>query len=127
MEDDNIKTLFDNFQPQLSSDFDFMDKLQRNINSVELVKQRNAELRLRSRRAVIIAACVGFAVGSLLSFATPYIGQFLQNMLDFSGTTRLDISSGAYLTIAYVIIGITTALISLNTYSLSFSLLSNKK
>ena len=38
MEDDKLKSLFSNFEPELSSDFLFMNKLQRNLNSVELIK-----------------------------------------------------------------------------------------
>ena len=44
MEDDKLKSLFSNFEPELSSDFLFMNKLQRNLNSVELIKQHTVEV-----------------------------------------------------------------------------------
>lgn len=39
MEDDKIKGLFEGFAPQLSSDSQFLDKLQRELDGVEFVKQ----------------------------------------------------------------------------------------
>lgn len=68
MENDPLKNIFDNYQPQLrKDDFDFMTDLMRNMESVEIVKhQIDANLR-RSRRAAFIAAIAGIIVGTLLS------------------------------------------------------------
>lgn len=79
MEDDKLKSLFSNFEPELSSDFLFMNKLQRNLNSVELIKQHTAEVRSRSRKAVAIAAIVGFIVGFLFSLSLPYLTDAVSN------------------------------------------------
>ncbi len=63
MEDDKLKSLFTNFEPELSSDFKFMNKLERNLNSVEIIKRHTAEVRSRNKKAVAIAAFAGFIVG----------------------------------------------------------------
>lgn len=63
MEDDKLKFLFTNFEPELSSDFKFMNKLERNLNSVEIIKRHTAEVRSRNKKAVAIAAFAGFIVG----------------------------------------------------------------
>ena len=55
------------------------DKLQRNLNSVELVKQHIAEVRSRSKKAVLIAVIVGFIVGFLFSLSLPYLIDAVSN------------------------------------------------
>ena len=62
MEEDKLKSLFAEFQPELSSDSLFMNRLERNMESVEIVKRRVEEMRARNRRAIAVAAIVGFIV-----------------------------------------------------------------
>ena len=62
-----LKSLFTNFEPELSSDFKFMNKLERNLNSVEIIKRHTAEVRSRNKKAVAIAAFAGFIVGFVFS------------------------------------------------------------
>lgn len=65
MEDDKIKNLFADFNPELSSDTQFMARLQRNLEAVEFVKQQSAIFRKRNKTAVVVAALSGFVVGVL--------------------------------------------------------------
>lgn len=44
MEDDKIRYLFDNFEPELPSSFQFINQLKKNMNAVEIVKQYNVAL-----------------------------------------------------------------------------------
>ena len=50
MEDDKFKSLFSNFDPELSSDTQFMGRLERNLNSVEIIKQHIAESKSQNKR-----------------------------------------------------------------------------
>ncbi len=79
MEDDKLKSLFSDFEPELSSDFQFMSKLERNLNSVEIIKQHTAEVRSRNKKAVVIAAFVGFIVGFLFSISLPYLSNAISD------------------------------------------------
>ncbi len=51
MEDDKIRDLFRKFDPELSSDFSFINKLQHSLDAVESIKAENAELKRRSKES----------------------------------------------------------------------------
>ena len=128
MDDDNIKQLFQDFQPGLSSDFAFLCKLERNLNSVEIIRQQSVQLRRRSRKAVIIAAVVGFVTGFLASYLVPYIGGIIsdiQSSLPDSSAIRL--IADYHTTIAWSIVATLSLIMSLNAYDLTQSLSSRQR
>ena len=128
MEDDKLKSLFSNFEPELSSDFLFMNKLQRNLNSVELIKQHTAEVRSRSRKAVAIAAIVGFIVGFLFSLSLPYLSEAVSNwQLTLPSESVMNVFANNFTIIAWLVIGGTSVFAALNSYELSLSLLKPKE
>ncbi|MDE7388562.1 MAG: hypothetical protein K2M97_04845, partial [Muribaculaceae bacterium] len=73
MEDDELKRIFSDFEPDMSPDFQFVSKLEQRLEAVEIVREQVAEVRSRSRKAVVIAAVVGFVVGFLSSLSLPYL------------------------------------------------------
>lgn len=127
MEEDKLKDLFVNYNPELPSDFSFMTRLKHNLDQVELVKRHNSEIASKRKKAVAIAACVGFIVGLLFSLTLPYIGNMMTSLQSSlpSGST-LKMIADNYLTVTLLIMGASTALLSLNAYDLSLSLLSLK-
>lgn len=128
MEDDKLKSLFSNFEPELSSDFLFMNKLQRNLNSVELIKQHTVEVRSRSRKAVAIAAIVGFIVGFLFSLSLPYLSEAVSNwQLTLPSESVMNVFANNFTIIAWIVIGGTSVFAALNSYELSLSLLKPKE
>lgn len=128
MEDDKLKSLFSNFEPELSSDFLFMNKLQRNLNSVELIKQHTAEVRSRSRKAVAIAAIVGFIVGFLFSLSLPYLTDAVSNwQLTLPSESVMNVFANNFTIIAWLVIGGTSVFAALNSYEVSLSLLKPKE
>ena len=128
MEDDKLKSLFSNFEPELSSDFLFMNKLQRNLNSVELIKQHPAEVRSRSRKAVAIAAIVGFIVGFLFSLSLPYLTDAISNwQLTLPSESVMNVFANNFTIIAWLVIGGTSVFAALNSYEVSLSLLRPKE
>ena len=128
MEDDKLKYLFSNFEPELSSDFLFMNKLQRNLNSVELIKQHTVEVRSRSRKAVAIAAIVGFIVGFLFSLSLPYLSEAVSNwQLTLPSESVMNVFANNFTIIAWLVIGGTSVFAALNSYELSLSLLKPKE
>lgn len=76
-EDDDIRQLFASYSPvHATTDEDFMDELEKSMESIEIVKRQiSANGRLR-RRAAFIAAAVGFAVGSTLTVILSAAGTF---------------------------------------------------
>lgn len=128
MEDDKLKFLFMNFEPELSSDSQFMNKLQQNLNSVEIIKQHSAEIRARSKKAVVIAAFVGFIVGFLFSLSLPYLSEAVSNwQLTLPSESVMNTLANNFTTIAWLVIGGTSVLAALNSYEISLSLLKPKE
>ncbi|MDE5735097.1 MAG: hypothetical protein K2H83_08175 [Duncaniella sp.] len=77
MENDDIKSLFDGFNPRLSSGADFMARLDRNLERVEMIKAHQQTVRRRGRLAVLLAALAGFVMGALMTLAVPSLTSLL--------------------------------------------------
>lgn len=128
MDDDKFKSLFLDFEPVLSSDRLFMEKLKRNLNSVEIIKQHTAEVRARNKKAVVAAALVGFIVGFLLSLSLPYLSTTVSNwQLTLPDESMLNVFADNFTIIAWLVIGGTSVLTALNTYEVSVTLLKPKQ
>lgn len=128
MEDDKIKSLFSTFEPELSSDFRFMRNLEEKLDSVEIVKQHNAEARTRSKKAMTFAALAGFVVGLLFSLILPYISRVVSDwQKTLPNESDLNILADNVSVIAWILILGTAVFVALNTYELSLSLLKRKE
>ena len=127
MEDEKLKYLFSNFEPELSSNLQFMNKLKRNLNSVEIIKRHAAEVRSRSKKSMAIAAFIGFIVGFLFSLSLTYLNEAVTDwQLTLPRESMLNTLANNFSTIAWLIIGSTSALTALNSYEISLSLLKPK-
>lgn len=127
MEDDKLKSMLTNFEPELSSDFQFMSKLERSLNSVEILKQHAAEVRSRNKKAVVLAAVLGFIVGMLFSLTLPYLSSAVAEwQLSLPGDSMLNALADNFTIIAWIAIGGTSVLTALNTYEVSLSLIKPK-
>lgn len=127
MEDDKLKSMLTNFEPELSSDFKFMSKLERSLNSVEILKQHAAEVRSRNKKAVVLAAVLGFIVGMLFSLSLPYLSSAVAEwQLSLPGDSMLNALADNFRIISWIAIGGTSVLTALNTYEVSLSLLKPK-
>ena len=119
-EEEGLKDLFNGFEPDLSSDALFMSKLQRNLDSVELIHRHNAELRIRSRISVVIAGVAGFIIGFLFSLVLPYLGRIVGSVeASLPPGSVLSVCVGNYLILAWGMIGGITVLTAYNVYDLS--------
>lgn len=128
MEDDKIRDIFSKFEPPLSGDFQFMNRLEANIRSVELVKEHNAKLRVMNRKAVVIAAFVGFLCGILFSLALPAIGDGMMNLRQtVASGSFLGFMANNYLPISWAMIAVVSGFIALNTFELSLFLLQRRR
>lgn len=123
MDNDNLKELFGNFNPDLSSGSDFIARLQQRMDTIEMVRQYNAELRRRNRIAVMIAALAGFIMGVALTLLMPLIG-------DWIATFRLSVPGHAFNIdlhyIAWVLLAAVSMFTALNTYEIALARLASK-
>lgn len=119
MEDDKLRSLFADFQPELSSDRQFMSCLERNMESVEIVKRRMAEMRARNRRAIAVAAVVGFVVGFLFSLALPYLSGLVADwQLTLPEESVMSVAADYFAVIAWGVTGATAVIAAINTYDM---------
>ena len=122
MEDDKLRSLFADFQPELSSDRQFMSCLERNMESVEIVKRRMAEMRARNRRAIAVAAVVGFVVGFLFSLALPYLSGLVADwQLTLPEESVMSMAADYFAVIAWGVTGATAVIAAINTYDMMTS------
>lgn len=119
MEEEKITDLFSNFQPELSSSFEFMTKLKRNMEAVEIVKQHNSTLRKRNRVAVAVAAVSGFLMGVALTLLLPLIRECFSTLdmplLQFSGFA-VD-----YIILWWMVVAAACVLTAINAYEIAMA------
>ena len=77
MEDDKLKEIFKEFNPELSSSFQFMTKLKKNMETVEIVKQYTEAQKKRNKIAVVLAGICGFVMGVFLTIIYPMITEWV--------------------------------------------------
>lgn len=122
MEDDKLKSLFAEFQPELSSDRQFMNRLERNMESVEIVKRRVEEMRARNRRAIAVAAIVGFIVGFLFSLSLPYLSGLVAGwQVTLPQESVMNVVADWFAVMAWGVIGSTAVIAAINTYDMMTS------
>lgn len=80
MEEEKLKSIFASFAPELSPDTQFMSRLKRNLESVELVKRHAEQLHKSNRRAIAVAALAGFIFGIIAALSYPTLIQILQHL-----------------------------------------------
>lgn len=128
MEDDKLNILFSNFEPELSSDFQFLNQLQQKLNSLESIKQYTSEIRTLNKKAVAIAVLIGFVVGFLFSLSLPYLCDGISNwQLRLPSESILHAFANNFPLIAWIVISGTSVLAAINTYEVSLSLLKSNK
>ena len=127
MEDDKLQSLFSCFEPELSSDTQFMRDLERNMDLVESVKAQNAESRSRNKKAVAIAALAGFIAGFLFSLSLPYLENFIASRkIMFPDNSLTGILADNFMLAVWMMIAGASVLVALNSYRISMTLLKPK-
>ncbi len=116
MEDNIIKEIFKEFDPELSSSFLFMAKLKKNMEAVEYIRQYNVAQKRRNKLAVILAGVSGFAMGVFLTLLYPFITEWIAS-LNFSisllaeSNLKYDFSH-----LGWIVIAIGSVLTSMSVY-----------
>lgn len=121
MENDNkLKKLFSDFDPELSSDRMFFQRLERSLNSVEILKKRSEEIELKYKKAVAIAVAIGFLAGFLFSLLLPSlqgaVAVWRQTMPD---STWMTMTADNILLIGWMMVAAISSVIAHNAYEVS--------
>lgn len=125
MDDDKLKKLFDNFDPELSSSFQFMDRLKKNMEAVEIVKQHNAELKKRNKLAVAIAAVSGFVMGVILTLLFPLVGNWVSTFNLSIPQLQISAITINYSFVAWIIMAGVSIITALNAYEIALAKLTH--
>lgn len=115
--DDKLRNLFANYNPHLPDKADFMESLQRKMESLEWIKNRQAQERSRHRKAVFIAAIIGIVIGFAISLFVPLIANALFGLSKcLSFDTNFDIIPQKYFVGAWMIVSVGAVFTSINAY-----------
>lgn len=117
---DDIKQLFEGFDPDVSSDADFMQRLESGLDRFELVKESGEVSRRRRRRAAVLAACAGFVAGIIFTCLLPSFAGLLAR-LDWQPVAGVLSDSTVSLLMASVIVASASIFAAYNTYEISLA------
>ena len=120
-ENDSLKNLFDDFNPELSDDKQFMDRLIAGMDAVDLFKVSEQRRARRLRIVAAVSALAGFFCGVILTLLFPVLVNFLHpfiiNLSNFSPDTQLLTNS-----LVWCLVAIASLSTTFGTYSLMSSL-----
>ncbi len=127
MDDDKLKDLFNNFRPELSSSFQFMTQLQKNMETVEILKQHNVALKKRNRLAVAIAGVSGFVMGVIMTLLFSLIGDWVTTFN--ISIPRLNVSSLTvdYSFVGWIVMAGVCVITAMNAYEIALAKLTPKE
>ncbi len=121
MEDDKLRNLFNDFQPELSSSVQFITKLQKNMDMVEILKQHEIALKRRNRLAVVIAAACGFVTGIILTLLFPLIENWVSTFRVSLPHLHISNLTIDYSFVAWIIMAGVCMITALNAYEIALA------
>lgn len=124
MEDKDIQQLFQAYQPKLSSEREFMSTVTASMRKVEFLKRQQEAVRRQNRIAVAVAAVTGFVAGVVFMLLMPYISAFIDSVAGefFSVFRILGEAADPVPVLSWVIVGMTTVLLSISSYHVALSI-----
>ena len=126
--DDKIRELFRDFNPQpASSSADFMQRLQKSMDAVEIVRHHSIAMHRRNRLAVAIAAFCGFAAGVIMTLLFPLIGNWVTTFNIAIPHMQIQSLTINYSHIAWIAMAALSMIIALNAYEIALARLMPKE
>lgn len=126
MNEDKLTELFRNFQPELTSEAEFLSKLKGNLDAVELVKRHAAVRQKHNRTAVVVAALAGFVMGVILTLLLPVIGDMVATIsIAIPDYESLDFEINRQV-IGWIVMAVVSVITAINAYEITMSRLSKK-
>lgn len=98
--DDELRGLFQSFNPELNQDAEFLQKLERNMNLLDMAAKYNAKFKKENRLSAALAALGGFVAGVISTLIMPFI------------VTKVIAFSSGFTNVVYSIDPLVTSIIS---------------
>lgn len=122
-ENDDIKDLFAGFNPQVGGSRDFMNRLSRNLDTIDMIKKHNIAVRRVNRMAAVIAVIAGFAAGVAATMLLPVL-KAAMGTVETPGISFFFMSTPDLVqTALWLLVGVVSVLVALSAYDLSAGLL----
>lgn len=123
MEEDRIKELFREYDPNVSSSMAFIERLEQNLDAVEMIHRENAAVMKRNKVAVCSAACAGFISGVIFTMLLPYITNIIRSGMESLTSPAGQPGLPDYpQVISWILIGAVSVFVAVNTYDIALSL-----
>lgn len=78
--DDKLRQLFESSIPEFTPSGEFLKRIERNIEAVDLVRKNQAAIVVKSRRAAFLSGMAGFICGVILTLLYPFILNLLSGL-----------------------------------------------
>ena len=119
--DSKIKNILADYTPELTSDRLFMARLERNMQTVELLKAQLERNHKNHRKAVIAAGFTGFLFGIIVTIFYPLIAECVENIGYMLGFANADIIKGYQNLVAWILICVVGCVMTFTAYDLTLS------
>lgn len=128
MDEDNLRQIFQGFTPELSDSGAFIKDLEERLATVELVRQQTRCIQRCNRRAIVLASLAGCGVGILLTILFPYIAALFATLTSSLYPVSSDSIQNLYINLVfYCLAALTSILITVGVYGISFRVMSPKQ
>lgn len=117
MDDKELKQLFEDFEPELTSDDVFMHKIEKNMKMIEMVRATQMVDSKRNKRIAIFSFVVGFLSGVVLTLCYPWILVLIQSLV-ISLSPTIELSQSVIPIGVWILISAVSLCSTLGTYSL---------
>lgn len=122
-ENDEIKDLFAGFNPQVGGSRDFMNRLSRNLDTIDMIKKHNIAVRRVNRMAAVIAVIAGFAAGVAATMLLPVLKAAV-GTVETPGISIFFMPTPDLVQAAlWLLVGVVSVLVALSVYDVSAGLL----
>lgn len=126
IDDRNIREMFESFDPKRSPDYLFLSRLEDAMDSVEMIRQKQAIHRRSQRRAMAAATAIGIVSGIILSYILPWTGIYLfsqhSSIVHSIACQECSINPVWY----WIVIGLMSALMTFSAYDITLAIQKNK-
>ena len=126
MNDDKLKKLFADYEPEMENDAMFMARLERNLRAVEFIKEKNAVAKRNNRVAMAIACAVCFLAGGLFVSVIPNIVQWLNSQVSINVFPPLQPEQVTDI-VMYCLGCVSTVVLTLASYDIALGVVSCKR
>lgn len=123
MEDEKLRSLFSDFEPEMADDGDFMARLEQGMKAVDAVRQDIAREKASHRRSLVVALAAGFIAGCVFSTLVPYLTAAVATLLLTLPDWGASLPSGTIApAMAWLAVAATSTIVGLNAYDLTAAL-----